>query len=291
LYRKAILEARFCHDNESISRQNLDGIRAQIFGPFLNYLYTDHLICPPHLLMALAKLATNFGISRLALLCRQTYVSEDNPSAIAKIPDSIFAQEMLTMVNDSRFSDLSLVVQGNPFYTHRAILASRCDYFKCLLEGGFSESNQKKLIIDETINSEIFEAAIQFLYTGDQSIISPDTVLEILAAADRFLLDELHQICEFFVLESVDLENVSWLLQFADSHHAQRLRRYCLEYICSDNRWVQLRQTEAFNQLREESPQIVREIDYLLSEVHKVAKPGELIRYRPVKPTVIQELK
>jgi hypothetical protein len=86
----------------------------------------------------------------------------------------------------------------------------------------------------------VFMAMLEYIYTGrlpaeetggetevsssspedNLPSINPETVVELLLAADRFLLDDLKQLCEAALEQSLEASNASWMLELSD--------RYCL---------------------------------------------------------------
>jgi hypothetical protein len=52
--------------------------------------------------------------------------------------------------------------------------------------------------------------------------INPDTVVELLLAADRFLLDDLKQLCEAALEQSLESSNATWMLELSDRYHFPR---------------------------------------------------------------------
>jgi len=52
-------------------------------------------------------------------------------------------QDFLGMLNQADFSDITLIVDGNPIYCHQVILASRSLYFEALFSHDFKEKEQR----------------------------------------------------------------------------------------------------------------------------------------------------
>ena len=51
---------------------------------------------------------------------------------------------------------------------------------------------------------------LQYIYT-DEVEIAPDDSVELLMAANEYGLDRLKQMCENFIEQGIDTENVAWL--------------------------------------------------------------------------------
>ena len=87
----------------------------------------------------------------------------------------------------------------------------------------------------------VFMAMLEYIYTGrlpaEETVgsgsaeeaaadepsslpnINPDTVVELLLAADRFLLDDLKQLCEAALEQSLESSNATWMLELSDRYH------------------------------------------------------------------------
>ncbi len=68
--------------------------------------------------------------------------------------------------------------------------------------------------------------------TNRESDIDPDIVVELLLAADRFLLDDLKQSCEASIERCLDHNNVGWMLELSD--------RYWFSLLCKPKSFLYL---------------------------------------------------
>ena len=257
----------------------LSNIRYPTFMAFLKYLYTDHLKVGSHLTAELGKLAARWGVPRLEELCKRMKLGDDD----FKVSKSVLAENLEFMVNNKSFSDVAFIVQNQKIYAHRCILIKRCSYFERLLESNFKERDQKEFVIDESISPKIFLDILKYLYTGDESVINSDNCVELLHVADRFMMENLKLVIESTLLESLDNESVSYLLEVGDRYGAHRLKRASLEQICANkNTWDIVKSTRSFSELiKYSSVSLLREIDYRCSKAN-LSKPGEVLRMQRV---------
>jgi len=162
-----------------------------------------------------------------------------------------------------------------------------------MFEGNFKERDQDTFNCDEGQSQVSFLSFLSFLYTGDEGIVQNDTAVELLGLADRMIVDDLKQLCEYFLerlvsasylslisssfdnekdTENEDLtdacDNTVALLEIGDKYEAKRLKRVCLEAICGsgDKNWQLLSKKNAFKDLRNNAPLLFRELDYLASK-------------------------
>lgn len=193
------------------------------FHMLLHYLYTDHVPPKSHLFKDVVALAKRFRLPHLEALCTRT----GNRSKLTV--SSSFSADMNHLVKSGMFADLVCQLDdGTKIKAHRVILGTRCDYFKTMFECGFKEHNQT-LIPFPSIEREAFESVLEFMYAGETQLDS-ETVVEILTAADRLLLDDLKVKCEVVLSELVDEENCNDLLDISERFSAPRLRKHCNEW-------------------------------------------------------------
>jgi hypothetical protein len=104
-----------------LSPQNsvtINDVEPPVFQEFLAYLYTDHVDCDKALLPKLATCAEKFKVTRLKKLCLDmtTTINVD-------VPDSTFQSDMKQAINNQETGDVTFIVQGTPFFCHKAILS------------------------------------------------------------------------------------------------------------------------------------------------------------------------
>ena len=61
-----------------------------------------------------------------------------------------FDEYYISLRSSDEYSDVTLVVEGQPFSAHRVILAARSDYFRALLFGGMRESRCTEVELKNT---------------------------------------------------------------------------------------------------------------------------------------------
>ena len=276
LFAKYLLfQNRFCTGTiDKLIRIN--GIRYHTFMAFIRYLYTDHLRVASHLISELYHFAMKYEVFRLAHLCKQKQIKEEE----IIVTPSTYKQELYNMVDNYLFSDISFLVEGTTrIRAHKCILTLRSEYFERLFEGNFKEKQQNTFIIDETISVPIFKDILNYLYTDNDQIITPDNCVELLHAADRFMINDLKLKIESYIqLNGMELENVAYLIEVSDRYGAQRLKRSCVDLI-SDNidNWNFVKKTNSFNDLLRNNQTLIRELDYRLSN-KGLTKPNEVLR-------------
>jgi hypothetical protein len=273
--REHLLSQPLEEDPSKDEHQCVEPIRPLAMAAVLRYIYTDHLTCTPHLVPQVREAAMIYDLRRLVVLC-------DNFQGAVEPPPSQFAEEMQNAAREESNSDLVLSLDGVRISAHKAVLTARSKYFKNLLEGKFAEAHGAEVKI-EGISEEVMRLFLDYLYGGNKQLINNDTAVDLLEAADRFLHEELHQVCERFLVESLDKENALPLLYVADKLHAHRLKRHC---VLSLSQLESLEGVQDLEQFVKVSPtSLVQELERVWSAT-PLGVSGELSRLREITAQV-----
>ncbi|KAG2378376.1 hypothetical protein C9374_008519 [Naegleria lovaniensis] len=164
-----------------------------------------------------------------------TSPSDTNLEEVHKDLSSL-SDQLNSCVFDKQFSDF--VIQCGPslstkYYVHRVILASRSSYFRALLSNTSSSlytSQQRYSWEREDIHPEVFGKVLEYLYTG-QVRLRLDNVLDIFVQSEEFGIPCLKRLCELYLIEHGDYENMALLLEMAIENKALDLVKHCYQYI------------------------------------------------------------
>jgi len=142
---------------------------------------------------------------------------------------SAYSSQMRTLVNDEEFSDVTFMVEDQPVYAHRAILAQRCDHFAAMFRSGMRESVERTVPIAD-ISMNVFLLLLEYIYT-DSVKIDVEHAIGLYIASDIYQLDRLREMCCTVVRRNLNAENAGPLVQTADENHCAILRDVCMAYI------------------------------------------------------------
>jgi hypothetical protein len=80
--------------------------------------------------------------------------------------------------------------------------------------------------------------------------INPEFAAQLLSAADRFQIPQLIEVCATKLIATIAVDNVADRLILADTCHAPRLKRKCLEFVRADSRRLaEVMDTDGFQRL------------------------------------------
>ena len=151
------------------------------------------------------------------------------------------------------FTDVIFLVEGVRVPLHRCVLAARSEYFhSMLMSSQWSETRGLAAgVLLPDISLPVFGALVRFLYTDElPSRVELDTlVVPLLAQAQKMGLRTLSLHCQRHLEEALDVDNVSAVLDVADSLGVRPLRRAAMCYILDRYEAVSL--SPAFVGLRE----------------------------------------
>ena len=127
-----------------------------------------------------------------------------------------------------RFSDLaaSLLMIMN-------FLSLQIPYFHSMFTNGMKESSQHEIHLDErgeTIDSDAFEALINFAYSGKVSI-STSNVQSLMMTASFLQLSRVRDACAEFLMARLSPNNVLGIKSFADSLGCSILVAACHKFV------------------------------------------------------------
>lgn len=170
----------------------------------------------------------------------------DNASSVLHKIAHLYAEQLM--------SDIILVVGNNKYPAHRVILCASSEVFQVMLMN--PEWNEcKKSVIELKEDpgcTEVFPQFLKYLYVGHIRI-SLQTVMPMLALADKYNIKDLVQLCVDYMLKHVaDAATqgylVAWLqytINFSPYHQevtraCQKFLKWNLEMVAESNDFVDL---------------------------------------------------
>eukprot|EP00048_Salpingoeca_helianthica_P012194 m.175957 g.175957 ORF g.175957 m.175957 type:complete len:942 (-) comp15337_c7_seq2:46-2871(-) len=138
-------------------------------------------------------------------------------------------------VNSQELSDVTFKVEGRPFFAHKIILVTASERFKQLLTGPFAESRQAEITLED-VKYDTFRLMIEFVYSGSTAFLEHkpwDVLLDLLIAADYFLLHSLLSRCEPLLSRTLTIANAMPIYRCALDHNAILLARSCEQFFAA----------------------------------------------------------
>merc|ERR1712168_711806 len=125
--------------------------------------------------------------------------------------------DYVKLFDEGRHTDVVFEVAGEEVSAHKAVLISRCAYFERMFETEMTESSSNVVKVTD-VRPVVFKALLKYLYSGVEPDYSSENTMDLLAAADKYGVEDLKGICEALLRRQVDSDNVIEMLVFADIH-------------------------------------------------------------------------
>merc|ERR1712127_1109032 len=126
------------------------------------------------------------------------------------------------MVDNEEYSDVTFIVENQPVYAHRTILAGRCEHFAAMFRSGMRESVEREIPIPN-ISKVVFLLLMEYLYT-DSVKVDLENSVELYMISDLYQLERLRDICSSVVKRNLTFENAPMVLQSSADAHCQTLK-------------------------------------------------------------------
>ncbi|KAI3734901.1 hypothetical protein L6452_14381 [Arctium lappa] len=199
------------------------------------------------------------------------------------IPPSDMGQNLKYLLETETGCDIVFRVRDETFKAHKLILAARSPVFRAQFFGLVGNPNMDEVELKD-IEPSIFKAMLLFIYsdklpdsqeiTDSMSMCTSTNVIQhLLAAADRFGLDRLKQLCEAKLCEEVNADTVATTLSLADQHRCSQLKAICLKFAAANLGAVM--QTEGFKYVEETCPSLISELLETVASVAVDERSGE----------------
>ncbi|GJN36666.1 hypothetical protein PR202_gb25548 [Eleusine coracana subsp. coracana] len=193
-----------------------------------------------------------------------------------QVPPPDIVQNLQKLLEQKEATDVSFDVQGVTFDAHKIILAMRSPVFKAELYGSMMETRMH-LITIEDMQPVVFKALLHFIYTdslhlpndldGEEKI---EMVKHLLVAADRYAMERLKLICEYFFSKKLAVENVAAIFHFADQYNSHKLKDACVEFMTTSNRINDVALSQGYSNLKRDYPCVLVEMLEKASKIPKI---------------------
>ncbi|KAL6030092.1 hypothetical protein STEG23_037756 [Scotinomys teguina] len=155
--------------------------------------------------------------------------SDQNKKPGIQVPRCTLADDLGELWENSCFTDCCLVVAGQEFRAHKAILAARSPVFRATFEHDMEE-NRKNHVEIRDLEPQVFKTMMDFIYTEKAPDL--DSMADgVLAAADKYGLERLKVMCEDALCRNLSVENAAHTLVLADLHSSGQLKTQTLDFI------------------------------------------------------------
>jgi hypothetical protein len=146
--------------------------------------------------------------------------------------------DMTRLIRESIMYDMTLVVGGQcedthnktvEFPVHKAILASRCNYFYNMFHSRMQEASSYTISIPDK-HPDDMRVLLDYIYTSKLNI-HPENAFGVLRLSDEYDMEFVKQHCITYVKQYITGENVFDILEESVFHNFIDLIHFCKTYV------------------------------------------------------------
>jgi len=183
------------------------------------------------------------------------------------LPESSINRDYCKMFNNPFLSDVTFIVENKPLYGHKAILASRSEYFASLYSSGMKDATAREVVVSNFSYNAYLEF-LRFVYT-DECQVNPQLAAELMSAAEFYRLSRLKALMELTLSRAIDVENACPILEIAHCYGARQLKLLAFEFILSN--YEKVSKTNGFSDMNKDC--ITEILHVAVQKMQKVKAP------------------
>ena len=116
----------------------------------------------------------------------------------------IILKSINNLRHQKRLCDVLIKVGKQDIHAHQCVLAAGSDYFMSILFGQVGDDEVPFVDLSfVTINAEVMESIINYLYSGEMDI-STENLEQIIKVASFLLISDVRDLCRRFMLDTID---------------------------------------------------------------------------------------
>lgn len=195
--------------------------------------------------------------SSFTLRCDLTVMLDSPPKDSPQRSDisSLLSEDLGNLFRSQVLSDLKFIVEDKTLHAHKAILAARSRVFAAMFEHQTAEAHSGIITITD-LSADAVEEMLRYVYTGQ----TPDSYCvtgELMAAADKYDLGELKDVCQETLARTTSVDTAAYLFVLANLHSALSLKKCVLTFIRLHSREIE--QTPDWIAAMRDHPRIIAE--------------------------------
>ena len=151
------------------------------------------------------------------------YRGFEEPAKDHSAPKKLQLQNnFIQLLETGHQADVTFDVQGVKIGAHKIILTTRCEYFRLMFESGMAESASNEVFVPD-IEPSVFKELLRFVYSDEAPKFDSESTMALLAAADKYDMAGLKEICETALCSNLTAQNVIEALLLAERNRCDTL--------------------------------------------------------------------
>lgn len=156
---------------------------------------------------------------------------------------------MKEMVKKTKREDCILKMEGGKINSHKLILEARSPVLAAMFKDGPKETNEITIADMET---STMKHILQYIYTADMNALETDKAFSVYAAAAKYDMKNVKQLCTEFLLNELCISTVCRVIEFGDLYEDEKICSRAKEYFKENIR--QILKTEEWKKYAKENP-------------------------------------
>ena len=169
----------------------------------------------------------------LTIMCEISYTDDTivmpGEVGIEVPPSGALQADLSSLLESGTLSDVTLQVEGVQLPAHKAVLAARSPVFRAMFDHDVRERRENAVKITD-LKADVVREMLMYIYT-DTAPNANKMAADLLAAADKYDLGRLQLICEDVLSRELNVNNIVEVLELADEHNAEHLKKRCMEFL------------------------------------------------------------
>jgi len=133
------------------------------------------------------------------------------------------------MLTNQVLTDVTLKVKDKEFKAHKLILAAASPVFDAMFKEGTRE-HQESCVNILDIDSDVFDVFLRYLYSGQVDQLD-EMVSDLLAAADKYDVQSLREICFHHMVKNISVDTAVDMLALADRYNVETIKIQAQNFI------------------------------------------------------------
>jgi hypothetical protein len=171
--------------------------------------------------------------------------------------------DLQKLVNNKELSHFLFIVHNKELFAHKNILSVRSKVFEAMFDNHMIESHSNQNIDD--IESHVFEQLLTFIYTANAPK-AQSMAHKLIAAAQKYEILDLKDICEDFIFKDLTNENAIQSLLIADKYNANKILNKIIEFIANNFQSILNISVIEWEKFIVENPKLVTKIFKTITE-------------------------
>ncbi|KAH3827789.1 kelch-like protein 26 [Dreissena polymorpha] len=155
---------------------------------------------------------------------------------------SAVLQSLSQLRERSELCDFKVSADGNVFEVHKCLLAATSDYFRVMLSGVNTES-QQNLVDLKAVSVEGLQHVLDFIYSGEM-YLHLDNLTEVINTASHLQVHSALDLCSNYIISLMTFDNSEDFLNIADTYSLKKVNDHWDHMI--QTKFFEFSQTQQF---------------------------------------------